>query len=61
MLPDNKDKAWLPSVGDLFGMTDKKANDLQLACGLMKWRGKTLAIVGDSWTTLQSEYGVGMG
>jgi hypothetical protein len=56
MLPDNKSKAWLPSVGDIFGMTDQRANDLLLACGLIKRRGKKLETSVDSLTALRSEY-----
>jgi hypothetical protein len=58
MLPDNKSKALLPSVGDIFGMADKRANDLLQACGLMIQRGKKLRMSHDSWTALRSEYGV---
>jgi hypothetical protein len=36
MLPDGEIKALLPSVADVFGVPDKRANDLPPACWLMK-------------------------
>jgi hypothetical protein len=58
MLPDSESKALLPSLADIFGMPDKRANDLLLACGLMKWRAKKLNMNIDSWNELKSEYGI---
>ena len=37
-------------------MTDKRTNDLLLACGLMKWHGKKLHIDVESWIQLKAEY-----
>jgi hypothetical protein len=59
MMPDGKTKSLLPSIADVLGMTDKRATDLLLACGLMKFhnKAKKLAMDYNGWTTLQSEFG----
>jgi hypothetical protein len=56
VLADGKTNALLPSVADLFGMTDERATDLLLACGLMKRHGKKLQVDAASWGKLKTEY-----
>jgi hypothetical protein len=49
-------KAPLPSISDLFGISDERANDIILACGLMKLHGNKLNIDKKGWDALKSEH-----
>jgi hypothetical protein len=40
------------NMDKLFSMTDKRANDLLLACGFIKWRAKKLNMDTNSWSAL---------
>jgi hypothetical protein len=43
---------WTPTAG--LPLRDKRANDLLLACGFIKWRAKKLNMDTNSWTALKS-------
>jgi hypothetical protein len=51
-----KIKAPLPSISDLFGIIDERANDILLACGcgLMKLHGNKLNLDKHGWDTLKT-------
>jgi hypothetical protein len=57
-LPNSETEAWFPSLAEVFGMSDPKANDLLLACGLMMWYGTKTRMKTESWKDLQIEYGL---
>lgn len=56
MLPDGETKALLPSMGDVFGLPDKKANAILLASGLLKWHGEDELLTADvdSWNDFKN-------
>jgi hypothetical protein len=57
-IKDGKTKALLPSLSDLFGMFDKRANDLLFVCGLLKYQGGKHHTQTKKWDELKSEYGL---